>query len=209
MMPRGGGGRLRKREPNLGMPQRGGPVVDPGFNVGPQPGPGGGLPPDRNGAQRGLGYGMGLAQGMGGRFAGPSPGTQPGGMPQPPSPWGAGNAYDSGDTMQRTARNEYLNTLAVGGPREQAMNQMGYWNGGTPFDPTSVRGTGINRFNRQNANANAQTGDFSAAGTYQMMDPGNHGYIGMTQVGDDGSAQYNPLAPRGRTRRTRTFGQVM
>ncbi len=207
-MPRGGG-RIR---PNRGRPQPGGmpiqggrPMVDPGFNRG--------LPgsPDMNGAERGLGLGIGLAKGMGGRFAGPSPGVQGGGAPPPPpSPWGAGNAYDSGDTMQRIARNEYLNTLPTGGPREQAMNQMGYWNSGTPFDPTSVRGTGINRFNRQNANANAQTGDFSAPGTYQMMDPGGHGYIGVTNVGADGAAQYSPFAPKGggRTRRTRSFGQV-
>jgi hypothetical protein len=127
-----------------------------------------------------------------------------------------------GDTMMQTKLNGFLNQYETGGERENVMNQLGYFNGGNPFDPASVRGSGINRFNRQNAQQNQQTGGYSAPGTYQHTNAEGYqpnpdgttnmnfgGYIGNTTVGQDGSAQYSPLAPMGgRTRRTRSFGQV-
>jgi hypothetical protein len=214
---------------------------DPMNGVGP--------PPDLNGATRGLGYGGMYNQG-GGRFGGQG-GKRPGGMPQPqgfdydafnawqdpsiggeqPGPiqegWGGIGSISgrgSGGGLLATKMNNYLNQFETGGDRENVMNQMGYFNGGNAFDPASVRGSGINRFNRQNAQQNQQTGGFSAPGTYQHTNAAGYapgvgdpqssnwlnfgGYIGNTTVGEDGSAQYSPLSPAGRTRRTRTFGDV-
>lgn len=124
----------------------------------------------------------------------------------PAAQWGAGNAYNAGSTMDQIARNEYLNTLPVGGQREAAMNAMGYWNGGTPFAPQA--GQGYNRFHRANAAENQSTGAYSAPGIYQHMNADNTGYVGVTNVGDDGSAQYTPFATMGRTRPRRSTGTI-
>jgi len=139
--------------------------------------------------------------------------------------WGGFDSLHGGsgsDSMMATKMNDWLNTMSTGGDRERAMNGIGYFNGGNAFDPASVRGSGQNQFYRQNAQTNQQTGAMSAPGTYQHGAAGMYqpnpdgtpnmnfgGYIGNTTVGADGSAQYNPLAPKGRTRPTRTFGQVM
>ena len=236
----GGGGSTRPkrddpRPPQLGMPQRGMPPMGGGRMQ----------PPDLNGAQRGGGYG-GAFRGMdwsgGGGASRPKPGGMPQGPPQPdyfgqlnafqadiggeqPGPiqqgWGgAGGGSQPANQMYKV--NSWLNTFQDPAARAQAMNGIGYFNGGTPFDPASARGGGLNRFNRQNARENQQTGGYSAPGTYlhqsggygaqpgEAPDLNFGGYIGATNVGDDGAAQYSPFAPKsgGRTRRTRNFGQV-
>ena len=124
------------------------------------------------------------------------------------------------DTMGQTKMNDFLNTMPVGGQREQAMNQLGYFNSGNPFTPQVPRG-----YNR-GMRAQAQSGGYSAPGIYQhqasqpVATPEGGldlnsvgGYTGFTTVDQGGSAQYSPfdINARGaqRPRRTRTFGQVM
>ena len=174
-MNRSAGGR-----PKAGMPMRGGPRIA-------------GTPPDLNGAQRGLGYGGLYNHG----------GPRPRGLPQTPSfqvPQQFLGGYNQGDTMQQIQRNEYLNTLPVGGQREAAMNQMGYWNGGTPVTPSVNRGD--NRFYRDRA----QAGGFDSPGIYQQMNADNTGYVGVSNIGDTGSGTYTSFTGPGGGRRIKRRG---
>ena len=143
-------------------------------------------------------------------------GEQPGPISQ-----GWGGAGGDLGTMGMIKVNSWLNTFQDPAERARAMNGIGYFNQGNPFDPASARGSGMNRFNRQNAQANEQTGGYSAPGTYlhqsggygapqgQAPDMNFGGYIGATNVAEGGAAQYTPLAPRGGgriKRRGGTFG---
>ena len=119
-------------------------------------------------------------------------GQQPGPIQQ-----GWGGFANSGDTMPKTKMNDYLNSLAVGGDRERAMNALGYNNGGNPYTPSVA--PGVNRFYRGNARANQETGDFSAPGIYQHQDPAGN-YIGLTTVGEGGAARYEPFDVNARPR---------
>ena len=143
------------------------------------------------------------------------PGPRPGGMPGSPMPdifaqfnaWQDPNiggaqpgpisqgygGFGALDSMSKTKMNGFLNTLSTGGQREQAMNQLGYFNGGNPYTPTMARGG--NRYFRDAARSNPSTGAYSAPGTYQHMDAGGHGYTGITSIGDDGSGSYQSFAP--------------
>lgn len=186
---------LGQKGQDTGHQLGGRPSIDPGFNRNPGQGWGvGGTPPNR-------GSDSWLNKHPNGPLAqqGQRPGGAPNlGMPEmPPSPWGAGNAYNSGTTAEQTARNEYLNTLDVGGPREAAMNQMGYWNGGTPFQASDYRGQGYNKFGNANAaNANA----YDSPGIYQQMNADNTGYLGVNNVtGEPGALQgdYQSFIPQG------------
>jgi hypothetical protein len=119
-------------------------------------------------------------------------GTQPGTI-QP----GYGG-FQGLDTMGQVKLNDYLNTLAVGGPREQAMNQLGYFNSGNPFTPQVP--TGYNRNLRAQGNAGGLT-----PGIYQYqanaptmngtaMDLNSvGGYTGIMDVGETGTGQYLPF----------------
>lgn len=229
------------------MPGRGfgPPNVDPGFNRQQPPQGGGGRfgaggPPDLNGAERGMGYG-GALNPNGENFGKMRVGMPGGQMPEQspdyfgqlnafqadiggeqPGPFAAGwgGAGGGRGTMDMTKVNSWLNTFQDPTQRAQAMNGIGYFNGGNPYTPEVQKGT--NQFYRGNARENQQTGGMSAPGTYLhqssyaplangMPNMNFGGYVGATQVGDDGSAQYTPwdVNARGRTRRTRTFGQVM
>lgn len=105
---------------------------------------------------------------------------------QQPAQWGAGNAYDAGSTMDKIARNEYLNTLPTGGQRETAMNQMGYWNQGTPYTPQRV--------NPNQGWMNESMENLGAGSQYQLM--GNGGYNGIITGGQGQESQYQSLAQR-------------
>lgn len=200
-----------------------------------RPTPGGmPAPPDINGAQRGLGYGGAYNKGgYGGKMGNVNRASN--NMFAQFNAWQDPNISDGGasaGTLQRgwggwgsdalkgmlgTKLNGFLNQFSTGGDRERAMNLLGYNNGGNPYVPQVPRGT--NQWYRARANENQQTGAYSAPGTYQHQSAGASadtvgtfgGYTGFTTVGADGSAQYTPLDvnARGRTRRTRTFGQVM
>lgn len=207
MRPSRGGGRLRQ----LGMPNR-----SPASGV-----------PDLNGPQRGMGYGGAMRRGGAGG-APPSPdyfgqlnafqadigGEQPG-----PISAGWGGAGGDLGSMGMTKVNSWLNTFQDPAQRAQAMNGIGYFNQGNPYTPQVERG--VNRGYRGMARENQQTGGYSAPGTYlhqSSYEPGEGGmpnmnfggYVGATNVGSNGAAQYSPfdINARGRTRRTRTFGQV-
>lgn len=229
--PRAGGGgsvRPRQQPPNLGKPN-----VDPGFNKGGfQQLPGRPLasnfpkgPPDLNGDARGGGYG---GQFKGRDWSRGGGGPQPGGMPgqggfdydafnawqdpniggQQPGPiqQGWGGFLNSQDSMLKTKMNNYLNQFSTGGDRERVMNQMGYFNGGNPYTP---QGMGINKRSNEGWRQEIMAG--SAPGsTWQVMDPGGAGYNGIMTGGAGTQSQYTPLGQpqAGRTRRTRTFGQV-
>lgn len=137
-------------------------------------------------------------------------GTQPGPIQQ-----GWGGFFGTDDTMLKTKMNNYLNTQAVGGPRETMINQMGYFNQGNPYTPQVPRG--YNRELRGNARENQQTGGYSAPGIYQHMG-GNPmenagGYTGFTNVAESGQAQYTPFDINARgggriKRRGGTFGSA-
>lgn len=116
-----------------------------------------------------------------------------------PSQWGAGNAYNTGSTMDQIQRNEYLNTLAVGGPREQAMNQMGYWNQGTPYTPQAMN-PGQKWMNQSMENV-------APGSQYQIM--GQGGYNGVVTGGTGTQSSYSSLAPGtfGHTGGHMEFGQ--
>lgn len=142
-------------------------------------------------------------------------GEQPGPIQQ-----GWGGAGGDLGTMGMTKVNSWLNTFQDPTERARAMNGIGYFNQGNPYTPQVERGT--NRAYRGRANENAQTGGYSAPGTYLhqssygtdaggMPDMNFGGYIGATSVGAGGEATYSPFdvnRRRGRTRPTRTFGQV-
>ena len=169
-------------------------------NRGPQRPQGMPQHPQIGGTPKGMDMGFRVqGPGMGGGRKVQRRPNAPGGMPQQPSfqvPQEFLGGYDQGDTQQRIARNEYLNTLPVGGQREQAMNQMGYWNGGTPYTPEVDRG-----FNRAMRSQTA-AGGYDAPGIYQQMDPANRGYVGAATIGDDGTGTYQTFAPNhGRFRR--------
>ena len=242
------------RPRNRGMPQRpGGGMGYLGGMQGPQGSPQG--PPRRAVSPGGGDFGMGRSPGVGGmqKPSHGVPGDlgqsvrRGGGMGGGASPasgfdFAAYNAWDdpniSGveapiqqgyggftglDTMGQTKLNNFLNQYSTGGARENMMNQVGYFNEGNPYTPQV--GRGVNRAYRAQANANQQTGDYSAPGTYQHMGQGQTdangapilnsygGYTGITNVDPSGAAQYTPFDINrqggGRTRRTRTFGQVM
>lgn len=199
--PRAGAGRTRPRPANLGMPFRG----DPG--VAGMPGR--------------MGGGRGMSRG-------PQPGGMPSrGAPQPdafaqfnafqdsniggqqPGPVQAGyGGFGALDTMSKIKMNDWLNTLSVGGEREKAMNAIGYNNAGNPYTPQVPKG--YNQGMRGAARTNQQTGAYSSPGIYQHQDQAGN-YTGITNVGDNGAAQYSPFDVKsygGRTRRTRTFGDV-
>lgn len=169
----------------------------------------------------------GMHPGMGGgRLAGPSifdqfnawtdpniGGEQPGPLQQGYGGFEALSGRGNPNTMMATKMNDFLNQYQTGGARETAMNQIGYFNGGNPFDPASMRGSGMNRAYR----AQAQQGGYTAPGQYQdMANAGTGeglnqygGYLGVTNVDQGLNAAYSPLSPRpGRTRQTRTFGRV-
>ena len=162
-------------------------------------------------------------RGGGGKVPGGMPGQRPpaGGAPdyfaqfnafqdsniggQQPGPIqpGWGGFGGTQDTMLKTKMNDWLNTMPVGGQREQAMNAIGYFNSGNPYTPQVPRGT--NRFYRGNARENQQTGGYSAPGIYQHMGQGQTdasgapdlnsygGYTGITNVAENGAAQYTPF----------------
>jgi len=65
-------------------------------------------------------------------------------------------AYDSGDSMMQTKRNEWLNTLDVA-TRARAINQMGYWTGGVPTKTPKVSDKTLAAYGKGN----------TYAGTYQ------------------------------------------
>lgn len=187
---------LGQKGQDTGHQLGGRPSIDPGFNRN-QP-----IPPPNRGSDSWLNKhpnGPLAQQGQRGTGGGNL------GMPQmPPSPWGAGNGYNMGTSMEQTARNEYLNTLAVGGEREAAMNAMGYWNGGTPFNPTDYRGQGYNKFG--NANASGVNGTYDSPGIYQQMNAGNTGYLGAATIGDEGTGSYQSFIPGGGGRIKRRGG---
>jgi hypothetical protein len=129
------------------------------------------------------------------------------------------------DTMQGTKINNYLNQFSVGGDREQAMNALGYFNQGNPFNPGSMKGSGVNK----QARASAASGQMTAPGIYQQqamapkMGPGGTpdlnsvgGYLGATTVDPGGAAKYTAFgaggagkfAPRPPTQPHNQIGQM-
>lgn len=170
--------RTGARPRNLGMPSsnRGDPMN--GVGVGAAPG--------------GFGTGPHMQIGQQGKGAGMTKSRAPQ-MPQTPtSPWGTeGNAFNAGSTMDQIQRNEYLNTLPVGGQREQAMNQMGYWSGGQSVQaPKGYR---------------PPMSQYTEPGMYQAQAP-NGAYAGITTVGNQGKATYTPLGGGQGGGRTRPGG---
>ena len=107
---------------------------------------------------------------------------------QPATPFAGG--YNQGSTMDQIARNEYLNTLAVGGPREAAMNQMGYFNQGTPYIPQ--------RITPDQGWMNQSMENLSPGSIYQLM--GQGGYNGILTGGMGQDTSYQSLGG-GRKRR--------
>lgn len=152
----------------------------------------------------------------------PMPGGMPG-TPQPdyfaqlnafqpdisgeqPGPLGAGWGGAGGGlgTMGMTKVNSWLNTFTDPTARAQAMNGIGYFNQGNPYTPEV--GRGVNRGYRAMARGNQDAGaqGYSAPGTYlhqSSYEPGAGGmpnmnfggYIGATNVAENGAAQYTPF----------------
>jgi hypothetical protein len=96
--------------------------------------------------------------------------------------------YDQGTTMEKTKRNDWLNTLDPM-MKMKAMNRMGYWSGGERVKAPRV-GAAAPSQSWMN-----QLGDGSG-GTWQYQDPSTGAYAGMVNLRDDSTGQaasYDPL----------------
>jgi hypothetical protein len=212
----------------IGRPQPGGmPGQQPGMG-------GGGQPPPHMGSANWLQKHPNgpLAQGRLGTEPGDSSwldqfnafqdpnigGEQPGPLSQGWGGFGQGQTNGGADgtgsgSMMATKMNDWLNTFSTGGQREQAMNGIGYNNGGNPYVPQQGRTPNQGWMNSMMENVAPDS-------TWQMQSPGASadnlssfgGYEGVITGGQGQQSAYQSFAPQGQTRpsrRTRTFGQVM
>jgi hypothetical protein len=121
----------------------------------------------------------------------PRPDIGPGVGLGPNSPFAqVAGAYNEGTSAEQTARNEYLNTLAVGGPREQAMNKMGYWTGGERVRPPAMA-----RPNQEWLNATME--NVGPGSIYQYQDPATGAFAGIITGGGGEPAQWQGLRAGG------------
>lgn len=96
-------------------------------------------------------------------------------------------AYDSGTTLEKVARNEFLNTLSLE-DRQRYMNQTGYWTGGVPTATPKTTPKEIHKY--------ASLPGHTAAGTYM------YGTGGEFTLGENGEVlgvkSYRPAKGKGK-----------